>query len=165
SWTDVSGNLSDAPANVIRIVGSTLYSGTDVGAFQSTDGENWTPLGVGLPNAPVTDLIYQGGTGRLFALTFGRGAWSLPLACVLGDVNCDRHVNAVDALCLLRAVAGLSGTTACPAISLHGGSSADINQDGAVTVLDALCILRSVAGLAATVACPKIPIPADDQRR
>lgn len=34
--------------------------------------------------------------------------------CALGDVNGDGHVNATDALCVVRIVAQLSSTAACP---------------------------------------------------
>ncbi|MGI8551237.1 MAG: dockerin type I repeat-containing protein, partial [Dehalococcoidia bacterium] len=76
-----------------------------------------------------------------------------------GDVNGDGKVNAIDALCVLRFVAGLSATTACPVISLTLPSPGEVNYDGQVNAVDALCILRSVAGLQGTPACPMIPIP------
>ncbi|MGI8552779.1 MAG: hypothetical protein ACR2PL_18620 [Dehalococcoidia bacterium] len=37
---------------------------------------------------------------------------------LVGDVNSDGNVNAVDALCILRSVARLSATQACPVIPL-----------------------------------------------
>ncbi|MGI8553670.1 MAG: dockerin type I domain-containing protein, partial [Dehalococcoidia bacterium] len=104
-----------------------------------------------------------------------------PAHPMVGDVNGDNTVTAVDALCLLRSVAGLTETTACPAsalttmapvtVSNPGGGSAvtptgftyqngDLNGDGKVDAVDALCILRSVAGLPATQACPSLTIPA-----
>ncbi|MGI8554352.1 MAG: dockerin type I domain-containing protein, partial [Dehalococcoidia bacterium] len=81
----------------------------------------------------------------------------------IGDVNGDGVVNAVDALCVLRYVAGLALTTVChltpnppttdPVWDVHLGG-------GPISAVDALCILRSVAGLAATGTCPVIPTSA-----
>ncbi|MGI8554480.1 MAG: IPT/TIG domain-containing protein [Dehalococcoidia bacterium] len=73
---------------------------------------------------------------------------------VLGDVNGDNAMTAVDALCLLRSVAALSATAACRAIPLTEPSDGDVNRDGSVTAVDALCILRSVARLPGTAVCP-----------
>lgn len=91
------------------------------------------------------------------------------------DVNGDGRVTAVDALCILRLVAALPATTACPAAFLTAAvdilvtnpdgqtgtlagaytyHNADVNGDGRITSVDALCALRSVAGLPATTACP-----------
>ncbi|MGI8549230.1 MAG: IPT/TIG domain-containing protein, partial [Dehalococcoidia bacterium] len=104
-----------------------------------------------------------------------------PALPLIGDVNNDGNVNAVDALCVLRDVAVLPQTPACPTVALNtrvgivvtnpSGQSAmssgghvynteDVNGDGQVNAVDALCILRSVAMLSATTVCPVIFIPA-----
>lgn len=62
------------------------------------------------------------------------------LAPVHGDANCDRQVDAVDALAILRWAAGLEPGAACLA-------QADTNCDGALDAVDALEVLRYVAGL------------------
>jgi hypothetical protein len=62
------------------------------------------------------------------------------LAPIRGDANCDRQVDAVDALAVLRWAAGLDPGAACLA-------QADANCDGALDAVDALEVLRSVAGL------------------
>jgi mannuronan 5-epimerase len=72
------------------------------------------------------------------------------------DVNDDGQVSAVDALCVLRNVAGLSASTGCP----QPLPRPDPNGDGGTSATDALCVLRSVAGLVATTACPTAPAPA-----
>ncbi|MGI8552120.1 MAG: hypothetical protein ACR2PL_15255 [Dehalococcoidia bacterium] len=103
-----------------------------------------------------------------------------PAHGLIGDVNSDNAVTPVDALCVLRDVAHLPATAACPTAGLStlvdvtvtnpDGRSVtlnasyiydneDVNADGADNAVDALCILRSVAGLAATAVCPAIPIP------
>ena len=73
-----------------------------------------------------------------------------------GDVNGDGKVDAADALCVLRIVAGLPSTAGCP---LPAPGNPDVNNDAAADAptgadaTDALCILRQVAGLSATQAC------------
>ena len=84
SWTDVSGNLPDAPANAIvadaRSEPLTLFVGTDVGVFWSTDdGSTWRNTSVDLPNTVVMDLILDPVADQLIAGTFGRGVWSASL--------------------------------------------------------------------------------------
>ncbi|MGI8549535.1 MAG: SBBP repeat-containing protein, partial [Dehalococcoidia bacterium] len=72
---------------------------------------------------------------------------------LLGDVNGDGSVNAVDALCVLRIVAHMPSTGACPNPPI---TTADVNADKSVNAVDALCILRFVASLPGTVACPAL---------
>ena len=72
----------------------------------------------------------------------------------LGDVNGDEVVNAVDALCVLRIVAAMPSTTACPIPP--PGNPIIVSGETAPTATDALCILRGVVGLPATATCPAI---------
>jgi hypothetical protein len=71
--------------------------------------------------------------------------------CGLGDVNCDGVVNSTDALCVLRSVATLPPTAACPSPVPANGH---VSTDAQISSLDALCILRHVATLPGTSACP-----------
>jgi hypothetical protein len=78
------------------------------------------------------------------------------------DVTLNGTVDAVDALCVLRDVAGLPATSACASPLPFG----DVNGSGAVDAVDALCVLRYVAGLPATISCPftagvGVTVPAD----
>ncbi len=81
TWTDISGNLPDAPVNSIIQDASnpqTLYVGTDVGPFVSyTDGNNWVPLGANFPIVTIWQLALNPFTRQLVAGTHGRGVWSL----------------------------------------------------------------------------------------
>jgi photosystem II stability/assembly factor-like uncharacterized protein len=85
TWTDISGDLPDAPVNDIVLdprSSSTVYVGTDVGAFVSHDlGVSWAPLGVGLPEGVViTDLtLLPGPPATLLAATYGRSIYSIDL--------------------------------------------------------------------------------------
>jgi photosystem II stability/assembly factor-like uncharacterized protein len=81
TWTSIAGDLPQAPVNDIVVLGSALYVGTDVGVFVSTDGGgSWLMAGDDLPNVPVTDLEYRAASNSLYAATFGRGIYALPLS-------------------------------------------------------------------------------------
>jgi len=93
NWTNISGNLPDVPADSIAIdpgdaTGNTLYVGTDLGVFYTTDGgANWVEYGPAsgagaFPSAPVTRLLTfnVGGQKLLRASTYGRGVWQNALA-------------------------------------------------------------------------------------
>ena len=62
TWTNVTGNLPDAPVNAISVdyAKNVLYVGTDIGVFWSVDGgTSWGRGGtgtIGLPNVPVMDV-------------------------------------------------------------------------------------------------------------
>lgn len=88
SWTDISGNLPDAPADSVLVDSADpahIFAGTDVGIFEThNSGAAWTEAGAGLPNIPTTRLLlFDGpGTRRLRASTYGRGVWELSLPAV-----------------------------------------------------------------------------------
>jgi hypothetical protein len=79
TWTDVSGNLPDAPADDLVIAPSgKLVLATDVGVFTTSIGSTvWARLGTALPNSPVNDLSFGPGNAYLIAATHGRGLWKI----------------------------------------------------------------------------------------
>ncbi|MFC0438139.1 glycosyl hydrolase [Kutzneria buriramensis] len=81
-WTDLSGNLPQAPVNTLVIgAGGILYAGTDQGVFTGTAGSaQWARLGQNLPLVPVDDIAYDPSHHRLVIATFGRGFYSLTVA-------------------------------------------------------------------------------------
>jgi hypothetical protein len=90
TWVDISGTatkLPDIPVNAIVIdpndaTQNTLYVGTDIGGFFTTDGGvNWSPLGAAssLPNAQILSLTLHNASRTLRAATHGRGVWDLNL--------------------------------------------------------------------------------------
>jgi photosystem II stability/assembly factor-like uncharacterized protein len=81
-WTDLSGNLPQAPVNTLVIgAGGLLYVGTDQGVFVGTAGSaQWARLGQNLPLVPVDDIAYDPSHHRLVIATFGRGFYSLTVA-------------------------------------------------------------------------------------
>ncbi|HEX8208180.1 MAG TPA: hypothetical protein VF587_19110, partial [Solirubrobacteraceae bacterium] len=78
SFTDVSGNLPDIPANWSVLHDGQLVVGTDIGVFASCDttGGDYVRLGTGLPTVPVSSLRFRPGhPDELFVATFGRGVY------------------------------------------------------------------------------------------
>ncbi|MDQ3990875.1 MAG: hypothetical protein M3245_01005, partial [Actinomycetota bacterium] len=81
TWSNISGNLPNAPVNdvVLHPSGSYLYVATDVGVFVSKPGRTWYRIGEGPPLAPVMDLAYHTASNTMVAGTFGRSSWRLNL--------------------------------------------------------------------------------------
>jgi photosystem II stability/assembly factor-like uncharacterized protein len=81
SWTDLSGDLPQAPVNDVVLGRSgTVFVATDQGVFVSRPSplfNRWLRLGRGLPLVPVDDIEYDPGRGRLVAATFGRSIYEL----------------------------------------------------------------------------------------
>ena len=79
TWTDMSGNLPDAPADDMLITPSgQLVLATDVGVFTTAMGSStWSALGSGLPNSPVNDLSFGPDQSYIIAATHGRGLWKI----------------------------------------------------------------------------------------
>jgi hypothetical protein len=108
--------------------------------LMNTDGTGVTKI----PNTGLTDASVS---------------WqAIPRA---GDLNCDGEVNVVDALMVLRHVAGLPFTVPdClePGSQQGNGLRGDLNCDGEVNAVDALILLRYVVGLPFNLPldCPEI---------
>ena len=77
--TSINSGLPDVPVNAIVVdpaSSSNLYAGTDIGAYNSTDGgATWNVFGSGLPIVAVFDLAIQPSTRVLRIATHGRGLW------------------------------------------------------------------------------------------
>ncbi len=94
TWSDISGDLPDAPVNDILVdhqsdpTFDALYIATDVGVFScenptaATPCQNWTVIGDGLPNSPVLGLAMRRSSRILRAFTHGRSAWHIQLTDV-----------------------------------------------------------------------------------
>jgi photosystem II stability/assembly factor-like uncharacterized protein len=82
TWTDISGvppnRVPSAPIYSLVVSPSnpnTLYIGTEVGVFASSDGgTTWSPSS-GDPNVPVLELFWMG--TKLVSVTHGRGIFTL----------------------------------------------------------------------------------------
>ncbi|HKN80643.1 MAG TPA: glycosyl hydrolase [Actinomycetota bacterium] len=81
TWTNISGNLPDAPArDLVLDQGGNLVLATDVGVFTAgPSGGSWSQLGSGLPHAVIDDLSFYPNGTTILAATHGRGLWSLAL--------------------------------------------------------------------------------------
>ena len=83
SFTDLSGNLPDEPANAVEIFNGGLVVGTDSGVYTAPLGStSWSLLGSDLPTAPVYGLTLDPNPlqNRLFAASYGRGVQVLALS-------------------------------------------------------------------------------------
>jgi photosystem II stability/assembly factor-like uncharacterized protein len=75
-----------------------LYLGTENGIYVSfDDGENWQPLQMNLPHAPVYWIVVQEQFNDLVIATYGRGAWILDDLTALRELtpqvlNADAHL-------------------------------------------------------------------------
>ncbi len=87
-WTDIdAAGLPDIPVNAIVIdpddlTHNTLYVGTDIGAFFTTNGGvSWSVLGSAnsLPPSEILDLTLHNPSRTLRAATHGRGMWDINL--------------------------------------------------------------------------------------
>jgi hypothetical protein len=92
SWLNLTSNLPTVPANSILVDPNNpliVYVATDTGVWYTPDvnecailNQNcWNAMGSGLPDAPITRLAAYnfGSTSSLFAATYGRGIWQIPL--------------------------------------------------------------------------------------
>jgi hypothetical protein len=81
SWTDISGNLPQAPVNDLIVDPddtNRLYVATDVSVYVTSDlGATWNPLGTGLPLCVIADLELHQATRSLVAGTHGRSAFRI----------------------------------------------------------------------------------------
>ncbi len=76
--------LPDFPIESIApdpIDATTIWAGTYIGLYRSTDGRRWHRYGRGLPNASVQALAFLPGGGdawKVRVATYGRGIWEAP---------------------------------------------------------------------------------------
>lgn len=85
TWTNISGTIPAVPVSAFVVDptnSNTLYAGTDIGVFASTDGgANWVPFGTGLPRVAVFDMAITNGSPRkLRVATHGKGMYEISLA-------------------------------------------------------------------------------------
>jgi sugar lactone lactonase YvrE len=78
TWTDISGNFPDIPANSIQALSDgSLVVGTDLGVVVRQPGStDWKRLGTNLPLTVAMD-VELGPDGNIYAATHGRGIWSI----------------------------------------------------------------------------------------
>ncbi|MCB0615349.1 MAG: hypothetical protein KDC75_18655 [Phaeodactylibacter sp.] len=91
NWVDISGGLPEVPVNEIIVnpdAPNELYLSNDVGVFVSYNaGNTWANLGQGLPTVVVADLALHVPSQELYAATYGRSMYSLPLSQIPGPAQ------------------------------------------------------------------------------
>src|SRR6185503_15656752 len=89
NFLDSSGasGLPDLPAQTVALdpaaPSTSLVVGMDLGVYQSDNGgASWFNIGTaqGLPNVQVNSLKWVPGANSIYAITWGRGIWRLPLS-------------------------------------------------------------------------------------
>lgn len=83
SWTDISSNLPDVPANTVQVhpqKPNMLFLGTDIGVFLSENtGQTWQPCTDNFPTVQVAAIFLHANSTRVYAATHGRGVYSAEL--------------------------------------------------------------------------------------
>jgi photosystem II stability/assembly factor-like uncharacterized protein len=81
TWTPSSNGIPQVPVSSIAVDpqdSNSLYAGTDIGVYHSTDGgASWLPLGAGLPHVAVFDVKISNIQRYLRIATHGRGIWEI----------------------------------------------------------------------------------------
>jgi photosystem II stability/assembly factor-like uncharacterized protein len=84
TWQNISLNLPNGPVEEISYdqAHHVLYAATDFGLFDRKDGDSsWYNVGAGgIPRVPIMDVKFSGDGKWLYAATFGRSVWRLPLS-------------------------------------------------------------------------------------
>ena len=106
TWTSIVGTdpahqLPNLPIYVVKydpVTPTTIYAGTDVGVYITTDdGATWNRMGDNFPMVPVRDLYVAKNQDFIRAATYGRGLWEIyPSAAanpgVQGNGDYDRNL-------------------------------------------------------------------------
>lgn len=142
TWISITGAgsavLPEVPIHAIARnpeAPSSLYVGTEVGVFSTTDGgQSWTTSSDLKANVSVDELTYMNNSTSLLAATHGRGVWILPgeTAAISAFTLNPTSVlggDSVQATITLSQVAGPAGVT----VSLST-DSAEVLPPATVTV-------------------------------
>src|SRR5205823_5461197 len=81
--TAINGGLPDVPVNALVVdphASTHLFVGTDVGVYESTNGDSWMPYGTGLLSIPVFDMVIPPAASTILRIaTHGRGLWEVAI--------------------------------------------------------------------------------------
>ena len=121
-----------------------LHTVTECG--DSCDDPTSSPLfdsGVVSDGSVFAFVFDEPGTYRYYCSihpTLQRGVIIVSPDGLIGDVNCDEIVNAIDSALLLQFIGGLLDELSCP-------ENSDANADGATNAIDVALLLQLIAGL------------------
>jgi hypothetical protein len=79
TWTNITGNLPDIPADDIVLWKGKLVVATDLGVYVANRDtpRRWARLGRGFPNVATWDLTLPPHKRYVMAVTHGRGLWRI----------------------------------------------------------------------------------------
>jgi hypothetical protein len=142
TWVPFHGNgtgadLPNVPVWVVRFdpsdpTDSTVYAGTELGMYRSTDGGNtWARYGVGLPLVRVYDLTLSNNGSLLRIATYGRGVWEIHphSEAAPAPANGDWDGNGVIDYFDMAPMAGRLGSTPATSSNLRYDSTLDLTGD------------------------------------
>lgn len=132
TWKNISSTLPDIPVNAIQVhpfAPNTLYIGTDIGVFRTTDGGvSWTDFGAGLPNVVISDLALNSLGNTLRAATYGYGMFELDLLSTCPPVDVYVRDNKLDTGETSPSPSGVADPTTVGSF-VYWWESADIKVD------------------------------------
>ena len=84
TWQPAGNGIPDVPINALVVhpnFPDTVYAGTDIGVYWSTDGgANWAPFGTGMPRVAIFGMGIQADFNVLRVATHGRGIWEIDVS-------------------------------------------------------------------------------------
>jgi photosystem II stability/assembly factor-like uncharacterized protein len=93
TWSTILRNIPTQKYYSIVATGQNLFLGTSDGVYKTAnEGTTWKKKNGNLPNVKVVQLVIDG--NYLYAVTFGRGLWRIPLSQlydVLGNTESSRQ--------------------------------------------------------------------------
>ena len=156
TWTPMHGNgtgfdLPNVGIDVVRydpsdLTGNTLYVGTELGVYRSTDGgQTWHRFGKGFPLVKVTDMFISRTGAMMRVSTYGRGLWELyPSATAEhgvsgnGDWDRDQQLDFVDLAAAASRLGTSPATTARPYYDWNTDLTGTVNGTDAADLTELL---------------------------
>jgi len=91
NWTAIDSNLPEIPINTMVLdpdIEGRIFIGTDAGIYMTNNyGTNWEFISADLPNVPVFALEFHHADRKLFAGTYGIGAYKASIPLGFESVN------------------------------------------------------------------------------
>jgi hypothetical protein len=147
SWTDIAGNLPDAPVNDVipdPHDENTLWIAGDYGVYVTHDlGTTWEPLGTGMPIVPVHDIDFHVPTRTLAAGTHGRSIYKTGIPCPDDiDTDGDGIMNTCDNCPLTPNPDQSDINHNLRGDICEGLLCGDIDDDGLINILDVVFLIN-----------------------